>query len=390
MSPLPRSTEILLVVFDMAGTTVDDTIDGTPAVAVAMQAAISAHNGLVVTEEAITRIRGREKRDALRTLLVEVTGAPIDDAEVEIAYGLFKIELNKCLSRMNKEIPGTSKVLRGLQDNQIAVAVGSGFPQCVVNALVHKLGWTKTHRVHEDFAEDYESDPLVQFAFSSETLGAGRPNPIMIETAMQAVSGQLGSTPASLVSGHTCVTRGGSRCHDPRQVVKVGDTVVDIEEAKAAGCWSVAVLTGTQSRAQLEAADPDLVIESIAELPEALGLWWDEVSNWATTRSGGTPGYRPISTKAGAMEWVATRDALTAAANEEERAKKRAKTAAETTTFVLPEGRKALVRIAFAGGKRGLAAAKKVLADILDMAVEDHWLELQGGQLSCFIPLHFK
>lgn len=35
-----------LVVFDMAGTTVDDMVDGKPVVAVAMQSAFAAHLGL--------------------------------------------------------------------------------------------------------------------------------------------------------------------------------------------------------------------------------------------------------------------------------------------------------------------------------------------------------
>jgi phosphoglycolate phosphatase-like HAD superfamily hydrolase len=59
---------------------------------------------------------------------------------------------------------------------------------------------------------------------------------------------------------------------DPRAVAKVGDTVVDVEEGKAAGCVTVSVLSGTQGRAALEAAAPDLVLPSVAELPSALGL----------------------------------------------------------------------------------------------------------------------
>ena len=39
-------------------------------------------------------------------------------------------------------------------------------------------------------------------------------------------------------------------------VQQVGDTGADIEEGKAAGCWTIAVLTGTQSREKLEAANP--------------------------------------------------------------------------------------------------------------------------------------
>ena len=55
-------------------------------------------------------------------------------------------------------------------------------------------------------------------------------------------------------------------------VVKVGDTAVDVEEGKAAGCRTVAVLSGTQGREKLEAAGPSLILDSVADLPAALGL----------------------------------------------------------------------------------------------------------------------
>jgi len=54
---------------------------------------------------------------------------------------------------------------------------------------------------------------------------------------------------------------------DARQVVKIGDTVVDIHEGKNAGVWTIAVLTGSQTEDQLRAAKPDYILPSIRELP---------------------------------------------------------------------------------------------------------------------------
>ena len=53
---------------------------------------------------------------------------------------------------------------------------------------------------------------------------------------------------------------------DGRKVVKIGDTVVDVQEGKNAGAWTVAVLTGSQTEAQLMAAAPDYILSSIREL----------------------------------------------------------------------------------------------------------------------------
>ena len=226
-----------LVLFDMAGTTVDDLVDGKPAVMVAMQAAFARVRGKAPPDASVTAIRGLEKRDALKVLLAEQLGAGAGEPAAEAVdelYAAFKEELDRCLPRINAELPGSSETFRALQAAGIRVAVGSGFPQATVEAIVAALGW---------------GAGLVDHVFSSEALGHGRPHPVMVHAAMRAAG-----------------------VEDPRAVIKVGDTVVDIEEGKAACVLTVSVLTGTQGREKLEAAGPDLVLPSVAELPAALGL----------------------------------------------------------------------------------------------------------------------
>ena len=243
MASAPRlatETPVKLVVFDMAGTTVDDMVDGQPVVAVAMQGAFVRFSGSRVPESSITSIRGLEKKDALRKLLVEQSGEgaePPTDATVDELYGLFEEELERCLPRIDKEIPGASDTFRALQASGVGVCVGSGFPQKTVDTIVHTLGWTGAE------------EKLVDHAFSSVTLGHGRPHPAMVLAAMEATG-----------------------VDDPNAVVKVGDTAVDVEEGKAAGCHTVAVLSGTQGREKLEAAGPSLILDSVADLPAALAL----------------------------------------------------------------------------------------------------------------------
>lgn len=88
----------------------------------------------------------------------------------------------------------------------------------------------------------------------------------------------------------TCEAKSG---YPPSAVVKVGDTVVDIQEGKNAGAWSIGILTGSNllglTQAEYEAMAPDeleqrkqaaaeryleagadLVIDSIRELPDAV------------------------------------------------------------------------------------------------------------------------
>lgn len=65
-----------------------------------------------------------------------------------------------------------------------------------------------------------------------------------------------------------------------RDAVVVGDTPADIQCARAAGALAVAVATGTPTRKELEAARPDVLLESLEEWPDRmadLGLSPDPV-----------------------------------------------------------------------------------------------------------------
>ncbi|KAI5794984.1 hypothetical protein EDC01DRAFT_721925 [Geopyxis carbonaria] len=57
----------------------------------------------------------------------------------------------------------------------------------------------------------------------------------------------------------------------PASVTLVGDTPLDVECAKQGGCAVVAVATGNYSMQQLEALDPDLVVENLQDAKEYFG-----------------------------------------------------------------------------------------------------------------------
>lgn len=56
------------------------------------------------------------------------------------------------------------------------------------------------------------------------------------------------------------------------EAVVVGDGKPDIDLARAAGIRAIACSWGTQSRAELEALNPDAIIDRMDELPHALGF----------------------------------------------------------------------------------------------------------------------
>lgn len=239
-SPFPESPQpgsgasslpgdLRLAVFDLAGTTLDDIVDGQPLAVSAICDAFE-REGFKVSGDAVTPYRGLEKREAIARLYRELRGDVHNEesgsAMVERIYSHFLEALNEILRQGPlSEVPGTSGTFMQLRSRGVAIAISSGFPTQIMYDLVGRLGW--------------QVDAVVP---------AQRPSPDAVYQAMRATG-----VPAAA------------------QVVKVGDTVADVEEGRRAGVWTVAVLTGTQQEGALRAAGPDFVLSSVADIPGLLG-----------------------------------------------------------------------------------------------------------------------
>ncbi len=212
-----------LVLFDLVGTTVEDSGSGSSAV-IECFAEIFVPHGLTLTQEEINPHRGKNKIEAIRNLLIENNLSP------EMT-GAMNLEFNRLLKEKIKNfypMEGAEEVFGLLRSVGVKTAIGSGLPEDFCILLLNELGW---------------GNGVFDYTGSSESLGAGRPDPIMITDAMQ----KLG-------------------VKDRDRVLKVGDTASDILEGKNAGVKTGAVLTGTQSREDLEALRPDYVLESIKDV----------------------------------------------------------------------------------------------------------------------------
>jgi phosphonatase-like hydrolase len=218
---------IELVVFDMAGTTVDEG----NVVYKTVQKAINDEGFNVSLNDVLKHGAGKEKHQAIKAVLKECT----DLAEVEsVAYKIFtnfKIGLEKAYSDLDvKTFEGTESLFRDLRANQIKVVLNTGYDAVTANKLLSKLGWKVGVTI----------DALV----TADDVENGRPDGDMILKAMQI----------------TAVS-------DAQKVLKVGDSAIDIEEGKNAGCGMTAgVLTGAQTREQIQEANPTFILENLNEL----------------------------------------------------------------------------------------------------------------------------
>jgi len=218
-------SRIKLVVFDMAGTTVDDVIDGVPLVLRSYYDSFKRH-GVEIPMSTLNEMRGRDKREVINMLGGEKAPAIYRDFLSMLEENLTKV----------KEISGASEVFRWLKKHDVRIAVESGFPALVTRDIVKHLHWLE--------------NGLIDYWTCSEIVEEERPSPAMIRRAMRHL-----------------------HIRDPSEVVKVDDTTIGIEEGHNAKSLTIAVLTGTQRREKLEVAKPDAVLNSIRELPE----WLEEM-----------------------------------------------------------------------------------------------------------------
>jgi phosphonatase-like hydrolase len=222
---------INLVVFDMAGTTVEDRGQVSAAFTGALD-----ELGITLTGETLQPWRGASKREVLRAF-VEQRFGPEDSGNalrVEQAYARFCEDLER---RYRDEgvhpVPGAEATFAWLRERGVRVALTTGFYRTVTDLILQALGWQ-----HD----------VVDASVCSDEVPQGRPAPYLIFRAMEA-------------TGATDVGR----------VVKVGDTALDLQAGANAGVRGiVGVLSGSQTVERLGRVTHTHLIPSVAELPVLL------------------------------------------------------------------------------------------------------------------------
>ena len=221
---------IKLVVFDIAGTTVKDNNN----VSEAFQSALAKHK-IHIDIDVINPLMGYEKKLAISEILKNQSSldqAQITTKLIELIYTEF-VHLMITYYRDEQEIsalPDVEKTLLELRNRGIKVGINTGFPHVIAEAIIKRLKWREKG--------------LINYLIGSDQVEYGRPHPLMIQHIMKVLN-----------------------IHNPNEVVKVGDTEVDIREGKAAGCkYVIGVTTGTFTRTELEKYQPTHIIDNISEI----------------------------------------------------------------------------------------------------------------------------
>ena len=212
--------KIDFVLFDTIGTVVKENAGNNSLIINCLTNAFRTKH-IELTYHEVNLVRGKSKIEAIHDLLI-LKNKPFEFAN-EI-FSNFILLLKDHISEFSEQ-EGAAEIFSFLKKKKIKIGLGSGLPEEIMNEICKRLKWKDIF--------DYKA--------SSESLGQGRPHPMMIFDAMK----KLG-------------------IHDPENVLKVGDTVADIEEGKNAGVFTAAVLTGTQELVVLKEANPDFIFNNLS------------------------------------------------------------------------------------------------------------------------------
>lgn len=212
----------------MAGTTIDED----NVVYKTLTKAVTDYGYNVTLSMVLEVCAGMEKAEAIKNLLEKIGGNTHD---TEAIFENFSDDLALAYNDLNvKPIAGVEEFLLKVKSNGKKVVLNTGYTENIAKQLLSKLNWEK----HIHF------DDLI----TADDVSESRPSPEMIRLAMSKFG-----------------------ISDARQVLKAGDSAIDIEEGKNAGCGlTIGVLSGAQSREQLEAVQPDYIFNTLSESEKVL------------------------------------------------------------------------------------------------------------------------
>ncbi|AZA81311.1 HAD family hydrolase [Chryseobacterium lactis] len=219
---------IELLVLDMAGTTIDED----NVVYKTLTNAVNEHGYSVGLDKVLVSCAGMEKLEAITSLLKEING---NETDAQPIFENFSEKLKEAYQNLEvKPINGTENFLLHMKAQNKKVVLNTGYTYAIARQLLDKLQWK----------ENVHFDALI----TADDVSESRPSPEMIRLAMKKFN----------------IT-------EPEKVLKAGDSVIDIEEGKNAGCGlTIAVLSGAQNREELEKAQPDYILNTISEAENIL------------------------------------------------------------------------------------------------------------------------
>ena len=224
-----KEKNIKAVVFDMAGTTIDEG----NIVYQSVRNALQLFGFDFSLDKIMKEIGGMSKKEGI--LLLVKTNYPdrYSEALVEKIFNCFMLGLEERYvgDRALTEMEGATDLFIWLKSEGIKVALNTGYSRSTVDILMERMRW--------------EGQKLIDIVITSDEVEKGRPEPNMINKIANKF--QI----------------------EPAYMAKVGDTLVDIQEGINSGCSIVVGITSSKyDKETLLDNGASHVIDKLAELKE--------------------------------------------------------------------------------------------------------------------------
>lgn len=218
---------IKLAVFDMAGTTVSDE----NYVALSFQQAMKKQ-GYNVELKDVNPLMGYEKPLAIQMMLdkYETDTQKINAGSIARIHTDFVNIMLEFYTHSHeiKPLPNVESTFEQLRTMGIKIGLDTGFSRNIAELIISRLNW----------------ENQIDIMVASDDVKNGRPYPDMIHK----MKADLNLLPTD-------------------EIVKIGDTEVDINEGINAGCkYVVGITTGAFTREELKPHHPTHIIDNISEL----------------------------------------------------------------------------------------------------------------------------
>jgi phosphonoacetaldehyde hydrolase len=201
-----KPLQIRAIMLDWAGTTVDH---GSLAPVLALQTLFAEH-GITLSTKDARRDMGLLKRDQIHAILAlpniraewsAITGREPGQAEVFSLFEEFGPLQMKIIAQHSQVIPGIAQVVKDWQRRGLRVGSSTGYTRAMLAPVLAQAA-----------GQGYQPDASV----CPDEVSAGRPAPWMMAKNAQLLE-----------------------VYPPAACVKIGDTVVDMEEGRNAGMWTI-------------------------------------------------------------------------------------------------------------------------------------------------------
>ena len=222
---------VKLIVFDMAGTVIDDT----RIVYDTLYNTLDKYN-IPVTKKDIQDNDGKNKYQVLDNIALNYFDITEYNIKREQLHKYFDKSLKEQffyntdnLTFINSYVP---RLFSNLKKNNIKITLNTSYSYVIQKQIIHKLNLN-------DYIDDY---------IASDMVPQGRPAPYMINRLMENLN-----------------------IDNPNVVLKIGDTPNDILEGKNARCgYVVGVLSGSSKIQDLRPHCPTDILYDITELNDSL------------------------------------------------------------------------------------------------------------------------